>query len=101
MAAGRRVISPEALADLKLLEDYIAVHDGEARADKAVERINKAIDLLALMPGIGNTRYSFRSGRRSFSVRPWLIVYGPVNGGVLVLRVLDGRRDLPSLLDIP
>ena len=97
MPKGRRVISPNALEDLKSIEDYIAEHDGETRADKFTARINKTIDMLALMPGIGGTRPYLKSGRRAFPVRPWLIVYVPLKDGVRVLRVIDSRRNLSAI----
>jgi plasmid stabilization system protein ParE len=101
MTSPKASISPRAENDVRAIGRYIAERDGRARAEEVVERINKAVDLLALMPGIGGTRRYLKSGRRAFSVRPWLIVYRPMKDGAHVLRVLDGRRDLPSVFHEP
>ncbi|NGM49403.1 type II toxin-antitoxin system RelE/ParE family toxin [Caulobacter sp. 602-2] len=50
---------------------------------------------MAAFPNLGRAT---RSGVRLHSVKPWIIVYRPVTGGVEVLRVLDGRRDLDVLI---
>jgi plasmid stabilization system protein ParE len=68
-----------------------------SRAERVVERIDKAIDALALMPGIGGSRSYLASKRRAFPVRPWLVVYLPLKDGIHALRVIDGRRDLHAL----
>jgi toxin ParE1/3/4 len=97
MPAGRRLISPRAKEDLKSIEAYIAEHDGEARADKVIERIDKTIDALAFMPGIGSRRSYLEPEDRAFAVAPWTIFYRPLADGIRVLRIIDGRRDLAAL----
>ena len=97
MGSPRLQVSTKAEDDIRAIGRFIAEQDGLVRAEKVVERINKAIDALALMPGIGGPRSYLASKRRAFPVRPWLIVYLPLKDGIHVLRFIDGRRDLPRL----
>lgn len=103
MPDGRRIISSQALADVKSIEDYIAEHDGEARADKFTARIDKVIDMLAFMPGIGSRRDYLDEDVRAFPVPPWVIYYAPLPGGdgVEIVRVVDGRRDRSAIFKAP
>jgi plasmid stabilization system protein ParE len=81
------------------LEDYIAAHDGQLRADMILGRIEETIGTLAFMPGMGQTRSYLREGLRAFAITPWSIIYEalPELDGIRVVRVMDGRRDLESL----
>ncbi len=62
-------------------------------------RIRKAFDSLAFMPGIGVQRTFLDPVSRVFPVPPWLIVYErlPQDDGIRILRIIDGRRDLPAV----
>jgi toxin ParE1/3/4 len=95
----RIVYSAEARADLRALEDYIAAHDGQLRADMILGRIEETIGTLAFMPGMGRRRPEVEPGARAFSVSPGVIYYTrlPELDGIRVVRVMDGRRDLESL----
>jgi toxin ParE1/3/4 len=97
VVSTRLQVSPKAEEDIRAIGRFIAERDGLSRAEKVVERINKAIDALVMMPGIGGSRSYLAAKRRAFPVRPWLIVYLPSKDGIHVLRVIDGRRDLPAM----
>jgi plasmid stabilization system protein ParE len=92
--------SRDARFDLLTLEDYIAENDGEARAELIVGRILGSISTLAYMPGMGRTRSYLDENVRAFAVPPWLILYTvlPERDGIRVIRVVDSRRDLTSLM---
>jgi len=64
-----------------------------------VERLNKTIRNLAFMPGMGVRRYYLKRNERAFSVVPWTIFYEelPERENIAVVRIIDGRRDLPGL----
>lgn len=97
MTSKRIVFTQTARSDLASIENYIAENDGEARASAVRARLDKAIENLAMMPGIGASRPYLKPGRRAFPVSPWTIYYTTLSDGIRVLRVIDGRRDLPSL----
>jgi plasmid stabilization system protein ParE len=100
VAAGRLVVSEQAEADLDSITSYIAEQDGRLRAITIADRIRTAMDSLAFMPGIGSRRYYLKRNQRAFSVSPWTIFYEelPEGDGINVVRIADGRRDLPSLI---
>jgi plasmid stabilization system protein ParE len=94
------IVSAEARADLLQLERYIAEHDGDLRAELVIGRIWETIRTLAFMPGLGSPRPYLTRKTRAFPAPPWLIVYAPLPSldGIRIVRVVDGRRDLPSVL---
>lgn len=97
---GRLIVSSEADADLKEISGFIAEHDGAVRAAAVAERIRKTMHNLAFMPGMGRRGSSYlEPGSRIFPVAPWTIVYEPLpdGDGILVQRILDGRRDLAAI----
>jgi toxin ParE1/3/4 len=94
----RIVYAEKARADLRALEEYIAAHDGQLRADMILGRIEETIGTLAFMPGMGRPRPEVEPGARAFPVSPWVIYYTalPELDGIRVVRVIDGRRDLEA-----
>ena len=98
MTSPHFVISDEAKGDLLSIEAYIGEHGGEMRAAAAMARIMKSIDNIAFMPGMGTWRSYLKRNQRGFSVPPWTIFYKPLpDGGIEVVRIVDGRRNLPVL----
>jgi toxin ParE1/3/4 len=93
------VLSPRASADLVEIADHIASESGERQADMVVSRISRTLRSLAYMPAAGRLRPDLRGSPRSFAVRPWIVLYRPQQaGGIIVIRIIDGRRDLPRVV---
>jgi plasmid stabilization system protein ParE len=94
------VFSREARADLLQIEAYLAHNAGEQRAELALARIRSTITLLSYNPAIGAPRSYTKKGEFAFPVRPWIIIFRPLPDldGIYVLRVVDGRRDLPRVI---
>ncbi len=94
----RIVFSRAAQQDLDALFDWIALDSGMDRAEAILRRIDETLFNLASTPGIGRLRNDLDGAPRSFAIWPWLVLYEPTanNDGILVLRVIDGRRDLPK-----
>ncbi|MEO6341234.1 MAG: type II toxin-antitoxin system RelE/ParE family toxin [Caulobacteraceae bacterium] len=92
----RIVLSRAAQQDLDALFDWIALDGGMDRAEAILRRIDETLFNLASSPGIGRLRRDLDGAPRSFAIWPWLILYEPtaINDGILVLRIIDGRRDL-------
>jgi toxin ParE1/3/4 len=97
------VYSLEADNDLADLFAYVAIEDGLDRAALVLQRIQTAITSLADWPGIGRVRKDLDGTPRLFSVGPWVIVYEAQNTdqGIVVWRVVDGRRDLRNVIHRP
>jgi toxin ParE1/3/4 len=95
-------ISPDALRDLEDIDDYIARHDGRAKADYVIARIEAVIDSLALTPERGPylqelLPLGIREYRQVF-FKPYRVIYGVKGKTVRVYLIADGRRDMPTLL---
>ncbi|MGR4865181.1 type II toxin-antitoxin system RelE/ParE family toxin [Caulobacter sp. LARHSG274] len=100
MSAPKVVKSREAQADFNRIYAWIAQDSGEARADTVLVRLDMAMLRLAKRPRLGPRRRDLRGDPHSFSVAPWLIIYEPLSDGdgILVLRILDSRRDIAALM---
>jgi len=69
-------------------------------ADKFIDVIAERILLLAKNPHLGRTRdHDLQVGLRSFAIGNYVIFYYIEGKDVLILRLLHGRRDIPSLLN--
>lgn len=95
--------SLDAERDLEDLFDYIASDSGTQRAVAVLRRIDRTLKTLADWPFIGRVRPELDGEPRAFSVWPWIVIYEPqLQGrGIIVWRIVDGRRDLPRLVKPP
>jgi len=66
-------------------------------AHRLMGKILRACDLKGTSPPAGRLREDLAPSLRSFAVGKYLVFYRLVPGGIEVLRVLHGVRDLPSL----
>jgi toxin ParE1/3/4 len=95
-------LSPDALADLADIHDWIAATDGAARAAHVQDRILAAIAALAQHPERGAypqelVALGIRDFRQTY-FKPYRVVYKVETGTVDVYLVADGRRDMQALL---
>ena len=93
---ARLTITESAQADLREIRDYIA-KDNPAAARRVVERLRTQARKLAAMPGIGRSRKGLRPDLFSFPVGRHVLFYRPQPGGIVLVRVIHGARDLPAL----
>lgn len=92
------VLSPGADGDLDEIWEYIAQDDVDA-ADRWIEKLFNAFDMLASNPGIGHTRADLTDYPVLFwPVGAYLIVYRRPKQHVEVVAVTRGSRDIPSFL---
>jgi toxin ParE1/3/4 len=94
------VLSNDATNDLSSLAEYLKFVSGADLAEKILTRFYHLFTLLAHWPDIGRTHSELTDNPRSFTMKPWIIFYDQIKDSesVRILRVLDGRRDLPTLL---
>ena len=92
------VIRPQAAADLAEIWAYIA-EDSPDHADAFLDRIDKEFRALARRPRMGRTRPELSPALRSIPVGCYVVFYVPRTGGIDVVRVLHGARDLDSLFE--
>ena len=92
-------VAPQAEADLDDIWLYVAKESGSMDvATRLIDAITGRFLFLAGFPYIGRARdEDFGAGSRSASVGEYVIVYCVDGQDVLVLRVVNGRRDLDVL----
>ena len=96
------LLTNDAARDLNELYDYIAVHDSPREADYVLERIEKTFAALSEFPERGVypkelLKLGIREYREIF-FKPYRIIYRVMDKKVYVLLIVDGRRDMQSLL---
>ncbi|WP_304218706.1 type II toxin-antitoxin system RelE/ParE family toxin [Phenylobacterium aquaticum] len=90
--------SDGAEADLTDIWVSIAKDNGPA-ADRVLLALMAAEDRLAAFPQLGRSRPDLPGQLRSWPVGAYLVFYRPMEGGILVIRILHGARDLGEALD--
>jgi toxin ParE1/3/4 len=96
------LLTNDAARDLDELYDYIALHDAPRKADSVLEQIEKAFSKLSEFPERGTypkelLAIGIREYREIF-FKPYRIIYRVMDKNVYVLLMVDGRRDMQSLL---
>ena len=99
--AGRFTRSKAAGLDLDDIFAQIAQDTGLNAAVAQMMRIEAALDRLESFLRLGRARRDLGDATFTLPVRPWVIIYDLVEGDVEVLRIVDGRRDLPTLFSRP
>jgi toxin ParE1/3/4 len=93
-----RIIRRErAFDDLLDIYDYIAEQAGEVRAAAFIRRIEQKLALVAEYPHMGRQRDELHNGLRSFVVGRYIAFYSAIDGGIDLVRVLYGGRDIPTI----
>ena len=95
-------LTHDAARDLDELYDYIALHDRPKKADYVLEQIEKAFSRLSEFPERGAypkelLAIGIREYREIF-FKPYRILYRVLDKKVYVLLIVDGRRDMQTLL---
>ena len=95
---ARTLWTPRAEKHLEDIAYYIAVDDGRPiTADRIVREIHDTCELYARNPQLGEARPDLGNNVRVFSHKRWVIVYYPLDDGIVVEAVFDGARDYPRL----
>lgn len=92
----------DAQRDLEGLHEYIAQHDSPANAEYVLDRIEKALAALSTFPERGSRpkellALGIRDYRQTF-FKPYRLIYRVVERRVFVYLIVDGRRDMQTLL---
>jgi toxin ParE1/3/4 len=91
-------VSDAASADLEEIWLFIAQDDPDA-ADRFLQNLVSRFPTLASMPLMGRLREELAVRLRSFPVGNYVIFYRSTTGGIEIVRVLHGARDLPPLFE--
>ena len=66
-------------------------------ADRLLERIDEKCHLYATQPEMGSSRPDLGRQVRCFPVGNYVVIYRPLEDGILVLVVIHGARDVPAV----
>jgi toxin ParE1/3/4 len=89
-------VTSQAISDLQEIEEYIGKDNALAAVD-FVQRLTARFYQLVDSPGIGRKRDDLAAGLRSSRVGDHLIFYLLNGDKVVIVHVLHGARDLPSI----
>ena len=96
------LLTEHAERDLEELHDYIAEHDTPGSAARVLDRIEKALQSLSAFPDRGShpkelLALGIREYRQIF-FKPYRMIYRIMKQRVHVYLIVDGRRDMQTLL---
>jgi toxin ParE1/3/4 len=95
-------LTDDAACDLEELYDYIDLHDVPGKADHVLKQIDKAFHSLSENPGRGAyPRELLSIGIREYReifFKPYRILYRIIENKVYILLIVDGRREMQTLL---
>lgn len=96
------LLTNDAACDLEKMDDDIALHGSPQKADYVLQQIEKACSSLSKFPERGVypkelLALGIREYRETF-IKPYRIIYRIMDRNVYVLLIVDGRRDMQSLL---
>lgn len=88
--------------DLESIHDYIAEFDCVASADHVLDRLMEAVEGLAQFPERGSYPKELAAlGIREYrqpAFKPYRVIYRVVGNQVVIYLIVDGRRDMQSVL---
>jgi toxin ParE1/3/4 len=96
------LLTDDAERDLEDIYNHVAEHDCRQKADYVLDRLLEVTDSLATSPergllprelaGLGIQEY------RQVFFKPYRVIYRHIEQQVIVYVIVDGRRDMQSLL---
>ena len=96
------LLTDDAAQDLDDLFSYIETHDSLEKAHHVLDQIAETFSSLAENPERGAyTKELLASGMREYRevyFKPYRIIYRIIENHVYVMLIVDGRRDMQSLL---
>lgn len=88
--------------DLESIHDYIAEFDSPASAEHVLDELMKVAHRLAEFPERGSHPKELAAlgikDYRQTAFKPYRLIYRVIGGRVVIYLIVDGRRDLQSVL---
>ncbi len=88
--------------DLQSIHDYIFGFDSVANANHVLDRLMQVVAGLAQCPARGNYPKELVAlglkDYRQAAFKPYRVIYRVLGGRVLIYLIVDGRRDMQSVL---
>ncbi|MBR9917873.1 type II toxin-antitoxin system RelE/ParE family toxin [bacterium] len=85
----------QAEEDLYQIWYFIAIENqSPVNAERFILQLDHTIQLIANNPGIGVSKDEYARGVYQFSFQDYLLFYTIIDGGINLVRVLHGARDI-------
>lgn len=88
--------------DLESIHDYITEFDCVANANDVLDRVMEVVEGLSQFPERGNYPKEFVAlgikEYRQAAFKPYRVIYRVIGGQVVVYLIVDGRREMQSVL---
>jgi len=94
----RYLINVLASQDINEIADYFTANNIEA-GEAFFENFARRCQQLVNFPNLGRTYAEIRHDLRGLPLDGYIILYRILDDGIEILRVVSGRRDLPSLFE--
>lgn len=96
------LLTADAARDLEDIYQYVAIHDAPGKADRLLTNIENIFSRLSEHPKRGVyprelSALGIREYREVF-FKPYRLIYRIIDDKVYVLLIVDGRRDMQTLL---
>ncbi|MGL1891335.1 MAG: type II toxin-antitoxin system RelE/ParE family toxin [Spirochaetaceae bacterium] len=91
------IISDKAILDLYDIWEYISA-DNTNIADNFIDQLHSQCEKLCSFPKQGRTRDYLRLNVRSITYKKYIIFYLITHDAVEIVRILNGFRDIESLI---
>jgi toxin ParE1/3/4 len=95
---SRYVINLLASRDLNDIADYFAENSLKA-GDRFFRAFNRKCHQLVNFPNSGKSYAEIHPALRGLSLEGYVVFYRMLEDGIEILRVVNGRRDFPSLFE--
>ena len=95
---SRYFINILATEDLKDFANYFATNNVEA-GEQFFNKFDRRCEQLINFPNMGRSYAEFRPNLRGLPLDRYIIFYRVFDSGIEILRVLNARRDLPSIFE--
>ncbi|MBX9791771.1 MAG: type II toxin-antitoxin system RelE/ParE family toxin [Pirellulales bacterium] len=94
---ARTVYLPDAIEDLHQIWAYIVGQTESVEiADRLIDSIDNVASLYAANPALGTARNDLAPGLRCFVVARYVVFFLPLTGGIEIVQVIHGSRDIPA-----
>lgn len=88
--------------DLESIHDYIAEFDSVANANRVLDRLMEVVEGLAQFPERGSYPKELAAlgikEYRQTAFKPYRVIYRVMGSRVVIVLIVDGRRDMQSVL---
>jgi toxin ParE1/3/4 len=95
-------LTDDAKMDLQDLYEYITEHDAPAKADVVLDKLEALVESLSRFPERGTVTKELRDvgikDYREVYFKPYRVIYRVWAAQVYVYLIVDGRRDMQTLL---